>query len=677
MLPLQQRTVEIAPHAFLARALANTINVDDRTVNLTWTTGAQVLRADFWTGERWYEELSLKPDHVRLDRLNSGAPLLDTHSGFSLAHQLGVVEEDSVKIVGPKKATATVRFSKRADVEPFFQDVVDRIIRNASVGYKVFKYIEKPQKRDGLPVRVAVDWEPHEISMVPIGADAGAQTMRDGKGPHVDRNLCVIETRGEGAAPETRQEPAMAEDRQPSEFIAEQPVATPPPAAPPAEPHQEPNDHDRGTAAERARVNGIRLACRAARLPDKFVDDLINSGASLVECQTRVFTELNRRDPGVPRGTAAPAVQVGDDPLVHLRKGVENALLNRVAPQMFKLEDYGREYRGMTLLDIAKSYLNAQNIRTTSMSKMEIAGLGLGLNVRAGYHTTSDFALLLADVANKTLRQAYTEAAQTFQPFTRRVTLPDFKPAKRLQLGEAPALLKVLEHGEYKRGTIGEGKEQFQLATYGRVFAITRQALVNDDTDSFSRVTTLFGRAARNLESDLVWEQITSNPTMGDGVALFHASHGNLDATAGLIAVAELGVARAAMRLQKGLDGTTLLNITPRFLVVPPSLETLADQVVGVVVPGLVGSVNPFSQRLTVIAEPRLEANSTTAWYIFASPEQIDILELAMLEGEDGPVVESRIGFDVDGLEIKARHDVAAKVIDWRGIYKNTGLTIT
>src|SRR6185503_5900894 len=133
-----------------------------------------------------------------------------------------------------------------------------------------------------------------------------------------------------------------------------------------------------------------------------------------------------------------------------------------------------------------------------------------------GMHTTSDFANLLADVANKTLRQAYEEAPQTFKTISLQVSLPDFKPSNRVQIGDAPALLEVKEHGEFSRGTIGDGKEVYQLATFGRIFAITRQALINDDTDAFSRVATMFGRAARNLESDLVWVTITSNPTMGD-----------------------------------------------------------------------------------------------------------------------------------------------------------------
>lgn len=446
----------------------------------------------------------------------------------------------------------------------------------------------------------------------------------------------------------------------------------------------EPNERDMAADAERERCQGILAACRAGRLPQTFADRLIKDKVPLVQARGEVLDEIGKRDlqGAGPRAGAGPSHQVivGEDPMVHVRSGIATAVLHRVAPQWFKLDDQGRQYRGLTLLDTARIYLQAQGIRTTGFSKMELAGLALGISTRAGYHTTTDFANLLADVTAKILRRAYEEAPQTFTAIARRVTLPDFKPAKRMQMGEAPQLLKVDEHGEFTRGTIGEGKEQFQLDTYGRVFAIGRKAIVNDDVDAFSRVPMLFGRSARNLESNLVWFQVLSNPVMGDGVNLFHATHANLSGTSDAISVASIGAGRAAMRKQTGQDASTLINVAPRFLIVPPSKETLADQFVSTnLVASQSASVNPFAGRLSVLSEPRLEigigaaAGSALSWYLGADPTQIDMVEYGTLEGEEGPVVESRVGFDVDGVEIKCRHDFAAKVIDHRGFYKNPG----
>lgn len=668
----ETRTVDLPPLDF--RAAIGSINADERTVNVTFTTGAPVTRFDWGTGERYIERLSMEPGHVRLDRLNAGGPVLDTHSGWSLSSILGVVDDNSARMTG-KRGEATLRFSRREEVDKFWRDIQDRIIRNVSVGYVVHAYEERAGKNGGLKTRLAIDWEPFEVSMVPMPADPHAQT-RDGKPSAM--HPCQIVTRADDPVQET----AMEQRNDPSEYVVEQPMTQAAPEAPRlrmAEPTQEQNDRQIAAETERARINGIHMACRAVGLPFDFAQKMVDEGVPLVDAQTRVFDEVRRRGgPDVPNaGASRPVVEVSNEHLVHERAGIEEALLHRMNPQQFKLTDRGREYRGMSLLDIARTYLNGRGVRTTNMSRMQQAALALGMNTRSGYHTTSDFPLLLADVANKALRASYAEAPQTFRAFSRQANLPDFKPVYRNQLGDAPQLLAVPQHGEFKRGTIGEARETYQLATYGRIFGITRQSLVNDDLSGFARVPADFGREARNLESNLVWEQITSNPQMGDSNALFSSAHANLDNVGAVIGIASIGAGRAAIRQQRGLgsadqDGHRL-NLSARFLLVPTGLETKADQFVSQVTANKAENVNPFSGRLQVIAEPRLDDNSATAWYLAASADQIAIVEFGYLEGEEGPMVETQIGFNVDGVDMKCRLDFAAKVIDYRGIYKNVG----
>lgn len=180
---MNPQTIDVAPLDL--RADVGTIQDDARTVELTFSTGAGVVRYDWTTGKRYLEVLSMDPKHIRMQRLNSGAPLLDSHSAYSLSSQIGVVERAEVD---GKKGTAMVRFSKRADVEPFYQDVRDKIIRNVSVGYRVHRF-EESQGKNEMPTRVATDWEPYEISMVPMGADSRAQ-VRSSK--DVPTNLCVV-----------------------------------------------------------------------------------------------------------------------------------------------------------------------------------------------------------------------------------------------------------------------------------------------------------------------------------------------------------------------------------------------------------------------------------------------------------------------------------------------------
>lgn len=174
------------------RAAVGSVNKDARTVDLIFSTGAAVDRMDYWSGKRYREVLSMDPAHIRLDRLNSGAPLLDAHSAYSVGDVLGAVQPDSARIEN-KRGLATVRFSKRDSVEPIFNDVIDGIIRNVSVGYRVYKFVEDTPKDGGTPTRTAIDWEPFEVSMVPMPADTGARVR---SGDKSDTNACVIVARG-------------------------------------------------------------------------------------------------------------------------------------------------------------------------------------------------------------------------------------------------------------------------------------------------------------------------------------------------------------------------------------------------------------------------------------------------------------------------------------------------
>jgi hypothetical protein len=153
---------------------------------------------------------------------------------------------------------------------------------------------------------------------------------------------------------------------------------------------------------------------------------------------------------------------------------------------------------------------------------------------------------------------------------------------------------------------------------------------------------------------------------------LFSSAHGNLTGTGTAISITSLGVARALFRAQKNIGALEYLNLTPRFLVVPPEQEALALQYTAQYTPATAANVNVFAS-LDVIVEPRLSANSTTAWYLIADPAQIDVIEFGYLEGQQGLYTETRNGFEVDGIEIKARDDFGAQVIDWRGLYKNAG----
>jgi len=684
------------------RLMPESVDAERRTVEVVWSTGAAVRRRDPWTGKRYDEMLSLDEAHVDLSRLNGGAPLLNTHGAWDLRDVIGVVERAWIAREGEGLiGRATVRFSDRADVEPIWRDVAAGIVRNVSVGYAVRSY--EITETDGQPaVWRAVDWQPLELSAVPIGADAAAGFRAAGQSaamPDPATHSCHLLRRTPAPSPE---EPTMTREAETETTQPEAAAVAASAATAPADPTPAPEARavaepahtravapvadvvapagpsqadvaavaERARAEERQRIATIRDAARKLGVASAVADDLVARGVGVDAARSALIDAAAARD--VAQDTR-PHVRMGGLDATEIRRSaVEAALLHRYDPQRFALSEPAREWRGLSLIEMARGWLEGEGTRVRGLSRDEIATRAL--------HSTSDFPAILAGVTNKTLRAAYDTAPRTYPAIARRTTVSDFKLVHRLQLGEAPQLEKVNQSGEFKRGTIGEAQETYRIETFGKVIGITRQVLINDDLDAFTRVPALFGTSAATLESDVVWGIFTANPAMADGTTLFHASHKNLAGAGAALDVAGLAKARTAMAQQRGLDGKTLLNVRPSFLVVPSALELAAEQLLAQnIVPAKTADVVPSSIRsLAVIAEPRLDpASGAAPWFLVASPAAIDTIEYAYLEGQEGVALETRMGFDVDGVEVRARLDFGAKAIDWRGLYKNPGVALS
>ncbi len=334
------------------------------------------------------------------------------------------------------------------------------------------------------------------------------------------------------------------------------------------------------------------------------------------------------------------------------------------------------EFSGMTMREIARHSLDLRGIKKTFSDPLMMVGTAMQPTMVSGMHTTSDFVNILANVANKSMLRGYTEVEETFDQWTARGVLTDFKPGTRIDAGLFPALAKVEEGAEYTYATMSDRAETIQLATYGKMFAISRQAIINDDIGAFSRIPLKMGRAAKRTVGNLVYAILTSNPNLSDGVPLFHATHNNLLAGAGITA-ASISAARAAMAKQKDVDGHAAggLNIRPRFLLVPVELEDDAAVLMASEFDPSKTQRVPNSARnaATVISEARLSAASAAAWYMAADPNSVDTIEVAYLNGVDTPTLEQREGWGIDGVEFKVRLDAGVKAFDFRGLSKNPG----
>jgi hypothetical protein len=652
-LPKQQLSVEM---------LAESANEEHRTIDVMFYSGAEVKRMSWFDGA-YFLSFSMKPEHVRMGRLNNGAPVLNAHSDWSLSDVLGVVEKGWLE---DGKGKATLRFSDRPDVQPIWADIKNKIIRNVSMGAAIHKLKDLTKEDEKVKRYLAVDWEPLEISAVPIGADPGAGFLAENS----KQELFEVEV--ENLRADAHHEEKTMEETQ--EVVVGSEAAN------------KPDDTEKLKQAveqERVRVEHIRTALKLAKLDgDQTLCDEVLSAAKPLTVKQAGERILGRvHELSSENETRSHNLAVTQDSQVVKFAGMENMLHHRMDPVKTKLE-VGREFFGFSVLDLAKECLAAHGISSRGLSKMQILDVALRPTVdQRLMMTTSDFPSLLANVGVKRLRQAYDENSPSYRVWARRApNAPDFKTMTVVQLGSNPDLLQVNDGGEFKYGSLTDGKETYSMITYGRLLSFSRQAMINDDLRGFDRALQGFGNAAARLENRTVYAILTANAALiNDGITLFHASsHGaNLIAAGTVISDVNLGIARKTMRLQKGLQ-TEELNIVPRYLIVPAAKEQVAYQWTSAnYVPATAATTNEFrtggKTALEVVVESILDANSATAWYLAADPAQIDTVEYCYLDGNEGVFTETRTGFEIDGMDIKARLDFAAKAIDYRGLFKNVG----
>ncbi len=410
------------------------------------------------------------------------------------------------------------------------------------------------------------------------------------------------------------------------------------------------------------RMTGINAAFAAfPQLTDLKNECLADANINAEIAKDRILAKLGEN--------TTPAAPMPNRTIIHSGNG--NIVGDSIRAQLMSRSGHEKaeasnHYSSYGMLELARASLLDRGIGCAGLNKMEMVGL-------AFTHSSSDFGNILLDVANKSVLMGWETAEETFERWTKKGILGDFKIAQRVGLGDFNSLRQVREGAEYKYVTVGDHAQQIALATYGELFSITRQAIINDDMSMLTDIPMKMGFAAKGTIGDLVYAVLTQNPKMSDGKALFHAEHGNLGA--GVPSVAALDANRMLMRKQK--SGNRSLNIRPEFVLCPVALETTMNQIIkSSSVKGAdvnAGIANPIQNFAEVIAEPRLDDSSAVQWFLAAGQGR-DTIEVAYLDGIDTPYIEQQQGFGIDGVATKVRIDAGVAPLDYRGLVKSTGV---
>lgn len=430
---------------------------------------------------------------------------------------------------------------------------------------------------------------------------------------------------------------------------------------------------------ENERKTGILAACGSEFA--SFAQEAITAGYSIAET-SKIVAALKAHAEAVP--ATGPNIIVAKNPEINAQVLEAALCFNQGIPEENIVSSYaenvveaGNKMRGITLRELIRLCASLENRNVPAT---------FGNDTISAAFSTVSLPGILGNVANKKLLQSFAAQNIIATKLCRAGDLADFKESERYRLTDVGDLELVADGAEIKHGSASEDKATNKLETFGKIFTLTRQMIYNDDLNAFLTIPKAMGqRAARKIDQ-LFHERLLSNPAMHDGKLLFSAEHENiLTGANSALSLESLGKAKDLFLMASDSDGQPL-NIAPKYLFVPSCLDTIANNIVAS--PTIVGGTtaapafNVLSKYgLEVVSSPYLQrgcggkAGSSTGWYLFGDPEQIDTFEIGYLQGRRVPTVEQgEINFNTLGMSFRVVFDLGVREQAYQGMTFSKGV---
>lgn len=683
------------------------IDAEARTIPASLSSEVEVPR---WFGK---ELLVHSADAVDLSRAAHGLPMTFNHDVQTPIGKVRDVRLDGSRLVG------TLHFSNNARANEIWGDVRDGFIDSTSITYRINRWEEEA----GSDTVKITSWTPLEAGPVTIPADHSVGINRsmqmaddvDGMNHQGDEgetvNVAEFRKQFDKARQQGRLE-GLREDRARIRLIDEEFQK---PYLPRTVETQELRDMcvDKGLSVEATRkqildylgalTEGTVDMTAMVDAPAGEPRDIVSFTAQLAE-KAKTRMQAGKAKPQQAGGNVRQELgqgraELGEDEIDKFAEGATDALLLRAGfitekEQVSKIRGSG--FASYTLGELVRRHCEMRGIQTSRLDKHGLAGMAFK---RLGPHTESDFTHILANVANKSALLGWSQAPVTWNQWCNVGSLSDFKSATIAGLSAFTDLDQIPHAGgPYTHGTMADQEESASLETFGKLFGVSRRAIINDDLNEFTRTPMKMGAAAARKVNYLAYYVLTgsANPPVGqvmgyDSLALFDATattgHANYVTSGAAPSVTTLNTAFAAMAMQKapmrsGDSSVVYLNLAPAYLIVPKALEATARAlVINEYDPaGTAGTLprNPYFQRLEVVSDALLDAkvaNGTTGWYLACARGSavIDTVTMFFLDGQQEPYLEEQDQFTDDGVTWKVRIDAVARALDHRGLYYNDG----
>ncbi len=442
--------------------------------------------------------------------------------------------------------------------------------------------------------------------------------------------------------------------------------------------------------AERERITEIRSMCSELGIGEEKAAEFINSGAALPAVREAIIAEL--RSSHAPVNGAGGSVRGADGEIQiieteeqrFMKAAVDGVLLRSQTIKDDKAAAGARNFAAFSLKELAVEALRKEGVNVSMKSADDI----YAMVIRSAFNPSAMFPAIMDQAIQKAYVEGHKTANVTFDIFTKKGTLTDFKKHDNNYLsGPAGEFLEVPENGELKADTISDKKRpQRQLKTYGRQFTMTRQAFINDDIGFVSRIPAKYAKSARKTINKQVFQILINNPKIYDGKTLFHASHGNLVTTGTGVTANSLRAMILALSAQLDEFGDAAI-IRPAYLVVPagyvfdmytilysPTINTS----------GNTQAVNPlyqYREKLQVVEDPTINAlcggfGNVMPWWLIGDKDDTDFIEVDYLNGQEVPTLRRTEPAGTLGLVWDVFLDWGISVMDYRGAVMNPGVAV-
>ena len=435
-------------------------------------------------------------------------------------------------------------------------------------------------------------------------------------------------------------------------------------------------------AAERQRCADITTLCRDFSVSAEDQQRYLNDGVSVDTVRAAILDSMRQNSaPIQTRGTVVEVVAAEDK----FRAAAADALVMRSGIELQNPAEGARQMMGMSLRDLAIECLTAEG--QTGLNRRSSADL-YDMLQRQFFNPTAAFPAILDNAINKAYVQGHKTAAVTFDQWTKKGSLKDFKTHDNNYLaGPAGEFLEVPEGGELKHDVFKDEKRPTRkLKTYGRQFTLTRQAFINDDIDLVTRIPAKYAASARKTINKQCYQILVNNPAVYDGTALFSKAHGNLVTTGTGITQASMQAMIMALQGQVDEFGEACI-IRPATIIVPSGMAfdiyTLFNSPT-IHTEGNTQAVNPlyrYANHIQVVEDPTINVlcggyGNVMPWWLLGSKDDTDFIEVDYLNGQEIPTIRRMETPGTLGFVWDIYLDWGISVMDWRGAIKNPGVKI-